>query len=441
MAHSFNRLPLEVLTNILNYAADLPTIYKFICASARANASFNIDSPCILDAAIERSIPEFKHLARMIAILGTFASSSDLSFKGLVDRYRDLPADALSTAPASYAFVKGTPGPRYLVLTAYRIEVLQNICFVSLLQNIHGVIWSISPADNEEAYHYPIKQCRTGINFQAAAWWAPSWVEKMRIVRAYWNLFIYWNIRAISPDLTVIADDWRFSIYRTALKAIDPCIGPRYDKTHDSRIHGFYVSHDIEEMKCVLAVTRDLLGAPFDSSSSFCPFTARRCESSSLRLEKWAFSTIFKESSQWRIEESRPVETLKGRQDGQKSFCISDMNFHLRERYWHYLYLSFYLVSFEQDQLVLPPDYLGLCIWDLKRLGYLGLRYTPDNCLDPCLGPVRNPTNNFFSSSRFKMRWKDVFLHELLKFPGGQSRPRSKSLENLKAKWYEAVHF
>lgn len=377
----------------------------------------------------------------MIAILGTFASSSELGFKGLVDKYKDLPADVLSTAPASYAFVKDTPGPRYLVLTAYRIDVLQHICFVYLLQNIHEVIWSISPADNGGPHHYPIKQSRTGVHFQAATWWAPSWVEKMRIVRAYWNLFVYWNIQSISPDLTVTGDDWRFSIYRTALKAVDPCIGPIYDKTHDSIVHGFYVPHDIEEMKCVLTTTRDLLGVPFDSTSPFCPFTARRCESSNLHLEKWTFSTIFQDISQLKIEESRPVDSARGRQAGQSGTHISEINFHLRETYWHYLYLGFYLVSFEQDQLLLPPDYLGLCIWDLKRLRYLGLIYTHENSIDPCLGPVRNPTNNFFSLDLFKIRWKDVFLQELLKFPGGKSRPLSKSLKNLKAKWYEAAPF
>lgn len=138
-----------------------------------------------------------------------------------------------------------------------------------LLQNIHEVIWSISPADNGGSHHYPIKQCRTGVRFQAATWWAPSWVEKVRIVRAYWNLFVYWNIQSISPDLTVIADDWRFSTYRTALKAIDPCVGPIYDKTHDSIVHGFYVPRDIEEMKCVLTTTRDLFGVPLIRRAHF----------------------------------------------------------------------------------------------------------------------------------------------------------------------------
>lgn len=136
---------------------------------------------------MQQPIGHFKHSARIIAILGTIASIPDLSFKGLVNRYKDLPTDILSTAPAFYPFMKGTPGPRYLVLTAYRIEVLQYICFVSMLQNIHKVIWSIThaPFDKEETYYYPIKQSRAGIQFQAAAWWAPSWVEKIRIIRAY----------------------------------------------------------------------------------------------------------------------------------------------------------------------------------------------------------------------------------------------------------------
>lgn len=431
MVDSFNRLPLEVLITILRYAPDLPTIYKFICASAHANAAFNIDPAYILDAAIERSTPEFKHSARMIAILGTLASSPNLSFKGLVDRYRNLPEDILSTAPASYAFVTGTPGPRYLVLTAYRIEVLQYIAFISLLRNIHEVIWSISPEDGQETYHYPIKQCRTDIIFQAAAWWAPSWVEKMRIVRAYWNLFVYWNIRAISPDLATVRDDWKFSIYRTAIRSINPCVGPHYINAQQH-----YLSHEIEEMKCVLAATRDFFGFPLDSLCSFSPLTARCCQSSRLRLEQWTFSTVFKENSQWRTEEPKLVETFRANQAGQNRSCISEMNFYIRESHWLCWYHNCLSESFEQDQLLLPPDYLGLCIWDCKRLGYLGLKDMPENCLDPCLGPVRNPTNDFFSSTRMRLRWRAVFLRELLEFPGRRLRPRSKTLDNLMVKWY-----
>jgi hypothetical protein len=54
MANSFNRLPLEVLINILRYAPDLSMIYKFICASAKSNAVFDINFLSILDVVIER---------------------------------------------------------------------------------------------------------------------------------------------------------------------------------------------------------------------------------------------------------------------------------------------------------------------------------------------------------------------------------------------------
>jgi hypothetical protein len=75
MAAAFSRLPLEMLIIIL-HVPDLPSIYKFICASTRVNAAFEIDPTNILDSTIERSIPDFKHLARLIAIRSSFSSSS-----------------------------------------------------------------------------------------------------------------------------------------------------------------------------------------------------------------------------------------------------------------------------------------------------------------------------------------------------------------------------
>lgn len=436
MAGSFNRLPLEVLITILGHARNLPTIYKFICASARANAAFNIDSPRILDAAIERSIPEFKHSARMIAILGSFTSSSDLSFKDFVDRYKKLPARILSTAPASYAFMKGTPGPRYLVLTAYRIEVLQDICFISLLQNIHEIVWSFEPGKEQQTCYYPIKQSKTGTQFQAAAWGAPSWVEKMRIVRAYWNLFVYWNIQAISAELAVVADDWALSTYRTAITSINPCIGPHYplfppSYAGKSRIN---VGHEIEEMKCVLAATRELFGIPLDSSSSFTPFTASQGPSDRYRLKRWAFSPIFKENPQWRTKQPKLVEAPEAKYFRRDKNSIGKMNYFIRERYWHYWFRrrlsDFPTDSSERDQLFLP-DYLGLCIWDGLRFCFLGLKKVPKECLvRGGRSDVRKTTNKFFSSTDMEYRWRDVFLQELFYLPGGHIRSNSEKLRD-----------
>lgn len=118
MTTALSCLPLEVLAIILQHAPDLPSVYKLICASARANAAFQLSPARILDPMIGRSIPEFKHLARMVAILGRFsATSTHLTFEKLVEKYNnDLPEDVVTRAPASFAFATGTPDPRYLVL-------------------------------------------------------------------------------------------------------------------------------------------------------------------------------------------------------------------------------------------------------------------------------------------------------------------------------------
>ncbi|KAL3708150.1 hypothetical protein TMatcc_006133 [Talaromyces marneffei ATCC 18224] len=121
----------------------------------------------------------------MVAIIGIFlVTLSHLTFEKLLDRYKnDAPEDVLTTAPASFAFETGTPGPRYLVLTAYRIEILQHICFVSL-QNIHEAIWYIPSANERESGSRSIMY-KNNVCFRKAAWWSPSWAEKIRITRAY----------------------------------------------------------------------------------------------------------------------------------------------------------------------------------------------------------------------------------------------------------------
>lgn len=221
MTSSFTRLPLEIMIIILRYAPDLPSIYKLICVSARANVAFQIDRACIVENAIERSIPEHKHLARMVAILGSYlASSAHPTFEELVDNYHNLPEGVLTTAPASSVFRNGL-GSRYLVLTAYRIETLQHLCFIYLLHNIHKVLWSVESTD--ESHIYSLKHSNDNVSFEAAAWWSPSWAEKRRITRALWNVMIYWNIQAICP---IVMDDYGFSGYREKLQHLSPCVGP-----------------------------------------------------------------------------------------------------------------------------------------------------------------------------------------------------------------------
>lgn len=168
----------------------------------------------------------------------------------------------------------------------------------------------------------------------------------------------------------------------------------------------------------MLVATRDFLGFSLESSSSFSPFTARHCQSSRLQLAKWTSSTTFKESLHWILEQPESVGASYLYQD---KASINKMNYHLRTLYWRYWYRDCSEQSGDQLQ---PRDYLGLCIWDGERLGYLGLRLMPEDYVDPCWGPVRKPTNKSFSSIRVERRWKDLFRQEVYKFPGGQSHVR-----------------
>lgn len=186
MASAFSRLPLELLLEILQNVPDLPSLYRFICAYAKANAAFEFDPILVLKKAIDRSIPHFRHLARMIAIMGSLnigigtdmRPASDLNFYSLIAKVYSLPGDTLTTAVPSNAFAANTPGPRYLLLTAYRIEHLSHLCFVSLLQNIHELIFRESEPTPKS------KSFRPGVFFNPTAWWSPSWVERLRFERA-----------------------------------------------------------------------------------------------------------------------------------------------------------------------------------------------------------------------------------------------------------------
>lgn len=170
---------------ILQQAPHLSSIYAFVCAFARANAAFEIGSARILDSVTERSTPEFKHLVGVIAILGSF-SSSPPTFEELVEKYK-----TKHVGQPAKAYAAGTRGPRYVLLTAYRIEILQSVCLVTLLQNVHDLVWSHERVDKNQSI------ARTS----SLSLWPPSWTEKMRVVESLWKLMIYWNICAICPDL------------------------------------------------------------------------------------------------------------------------------------------------------------------------------------------------------------------------------------------------
>ncbi|KAE8554009.1 hypothetical protein TMatcc_006498 [Talaromyces marneffei ATCC 18224] len=433
MTTSLSCLPVEVLEIILQHALDLPSIYKFICASASVNSAFQLSPARILDPVIERSIPEFKHLARMIAIIGTFSAiSPHPTFEKLVNKYnKELPEDVLTTAPATSAFATGTPGPRYLVLTAYRIEILQHICFVSLLQNIHEEIWCAPYTDIKEPGFRPIKS-KNNIFFRAVAWWSPSWAEKMRITRAYWKLMIYWNIKLLCPDLEE-TEDYLFSQYRAIIQKISQCIGPCMKPENVWNTH-----HEIEEMKCVQTATHEFLSCEYHNTG-FVPLNSRECRG--IRLAEWTFSTIFKETSHWILEEPKPVaEANEGLHNGHLHTSINQMNSGYRACYWS-CWFDNWTTRLSNSDGYDPqfPDYLGLCIWDYKRQGYLGLAHMDERFIDPVLGSPKSSESHFFKTSLIANRWDELFRLELFRLLGGQWRRLSKDLRNHMQEW-DSLH-
>lgn len=447
MAGTFSRLSPELLIIILRHVPDLPSLYKLICASAKANAAFEIDPSRILDQVVERSIPGFKHLARMVAILGSLSTQisphehsenppSRPTFETLVNKYKQLPEDVLTLAPPSFAFAAGTPGPRYLLLTAYRIENLRHICIVTLLQNIHEYLFS-SPMNGktEKEPGRTLKQFRPGVSFKPAAWWSPSWVERFRVERALWKLIIYWNIRAIDPDLAT--DDPGFHQYNARLRHISSSIGPEMPERPAS------YSHEPEEMSCISVAVQEFLDC--ESLELFTTFY-NQVQKSQIR-KAWSKScAVLEETINWNFEEPKPLSSWEAIYWGQWRDAAFRLNSLQRSSYWSSWHLC---VSHSKLKLknrdIHFPDYLGLCLWDCKRLVYLGLAHIKDKYLDPCLGHPyswhpRQSYDIFYSLNIIRTRWQKAFLQELVRLPGGQWHPLSKDCKQLIRRWEDYVY-
>lgn len=191
-------------------------------------------------------------------------------------------------------------------------------------------------------------------------------------------------------------------------------------------------------MKCLLAATRDLLSCTDDPCHPFIAFTSRSSPQN-FTINKWA-STIFEETSHWRYEEPKPTTGTRSIHDGQSRDYVSRPNSHFRYFLW-----QFWFEDTPKHTTTLPessgnnynpefPDYLGLCIWDFKRLGYLGLAEMFHAYLDR--GPIRNPSNyGAYTSTRAPIRWQDVFMLEVVRLPGKQRHQMSRDLDNHIQKW------
>lgn len=250
----------------------------------------------------------------------------------------------------------------------------------------------------------------------------------MRITRAYWKLFIFWNIRALLPSLKE-TNDYLFPRYRNTMRNFSPCLGPILVQEDDWITH-----HEIEEMKCVQAATHEFLNYDYPHISCI-PFTSRGCPG--VRLAKWTFSTTFKEASHWILEDPKPVaETNIGVYSGHSRTSIDKMNSGYRAYYWYCWFDGWRKISklYRPDDVQFP-DYLGLCIWDYKRQRYLGLAFMHPRFFDPLLRPAWASQIHLLKDSFLTDAWVKLFRLEVFRLPGGMSRQISISLRVHLDQW------
>ncbi|KAI7969728.1 hypothetical protein EIK77_005848 [Talaromyces pinophilus] len=451
MSSAFCRLPLEVLIIILRQAPDLSSIYNFTHASAKASAAFEIDPVHILDDTIEHSIPDFKHLARMVAILGalnvpppynTQNSCERPTFETLVNNFRSFDEDVLTTAPSSsWAFIAGTPGPRYLLSIAERIHTLQYLCLATLLVDIHELIFPIHNS-GEGRYNNPRgwnqrkdRYSGPGITFEPAAWWSPSYVERYRVERALWKLVIYWNVQSVDPQLKTV-EDHNFTHYSLEIQRI------RWDLRLP--LDDIARSAEVDHMNCVSATIQEALGdSPLETI-----FTISDNYYNSRFERSWPQSSVvLEETAGWRSESPVPVPAKDVRkwwwEQGKRS--LFKYNSLYRTSYW-YLWCSCAAWDRPRGQrLNLKsrdlhfPDYLGLCLWDRKRLAYLGLERQFEQDIDPLLGYPKKSHVEICKSNIVNDRWRELFLHELVKLPGGQKYIISDDCKMLIDRWESKI--
>lgn len=359
MDDDLSRLPPETIFVILRHMPDLPSLYCTVCASAYANAVFENKPAPILDEVIARSRPWVKPFARVLALLGSrnhHATSpnpaSKPTFDSFVDMFKSLPDDVLNSGPPSSVFITGTPGPRYLLLTAYRIDQLWHIVFVTLLNNIHELVYP-SRDEEEGPSHVPSGESEhlPGRSSMLVGSWRASLVERTRIERSLWNLMVYWNIRAIHPEIPV--EEINYYRYDEIVRQIYPGLGFKYYDGGDS--------HEVNEMDCVSAGIQSFFNCePFDF---FMEYSSK--ERKARVKEARADSTIVK-----KIEEYKQgANKLQAFSQLQKRFDrpSSTYNSFLRWDYWNswkieaaYCELSMRAETSE----IKFPDCFGLCLWD-----------------------------------------------------------------------------
>jgi hypothetical protein len=215
---------------------------------------------------------------------------------------------------------------------------------------------------------------------------------------------------------------------RMTMQCITPSLGPKMDE--------FGASYEVEEMNCVSAAIHSFLDC-----SLFEFFTAYSSRARKVQVTKaWSdFLPVLKETAHWKSEEPKPARTVTACYWGQDTGNAFMSNSSYRGHHW---FVWQNLCSYNDAKLesrdLRISDYLGLCLWDAKRLVYLGLEHMPNKYLDPCLGRPWQPRDTdikFYNSDLLTDRWRDLFIQELIRLPGGRRRMLSNNCKRLLDCW------
>ncbi|KAK2616616.1 hypothetical protein QQS21_000439 [Conoideocrella luteorostrata] len=206
-------LPAELLLMILEAAPDLPSLYALICTHPVFSRLFEHYSIHIIQRVIERSFHQrLQAIPRLMVVIGSLRAPQKTSFtfpesavtlEEVVERYQSLEElkieDPLSeTLP----LLANTYGPRYALVVASRIQKLEDICLVQLLDNFNEAdiaypdcpdSFFIDPSRWEPLIHKDVFKCTAALT--------PSWVERQRVRQALWHLMATWNTRRFFTEI------------------------------------------------------------------------------------------------------------------------------------------------------------------------------------------------------------------------------------------------
>jgi hypothetical protein len=366
------KLPAEIIIMVLGHAPDLASLYNLTCTCARISSVFDIDSARIVDKVIINALPrETWGLARLLAIFGATAShtgpyigpSQPTTFDEFVTNYQH------PKVPALYPSLRGTPGPRYVLLWAHRIRQLQHICLVTLLHNIHQMRPSY-PNDPDFKSKVGPTEFPIGVPFAPSAWWSPSWVERYRVERALWHLVVQWGLQAMGGHGSEIDDQMR-SLFILNIRRI--CPKPPPLNTNRRRLRD-YIG---DEMNCISKAVRRFLGcSPFEFFHTYS--TEARVAQLEKALSK--ISTLLGETEPWRSDDPRPDErSLFLNKNWGLAACYINVSslglcygFPPSDLLGHSNSPTGILFTADDFKLF---DRLGIFIWSGKRIAYLGLQH------------------------------------------------------------------